>query len=108
MTTTHWRATCIQTLNHVVNDASTREEAMAIVHRSLDRWEMFVTQAVGRAAGGLRNLVLFPEFALTGYPLGESAEQWIDKACIEIPGPETERLQNLAQRLGIFIGANAY
>lgn len=103
-----WRATCIQTLNHVVNDASTREEAMAIIHRSLDRWELFVTQTVGRSSGGSRQLLLFPEFALTGYPMGETAEQWIDKACIEIPGPETERLQKLAQKFGIFIGANAY
>ena len=41
-----WRATCIQTLNHVVNDVSTREEALAIIHRSLDRWESFIAAAV--------------------------------------------------------------
>jgi len=103
-----WVATCIQTLNHVVNDVSTREEARAIMHRSLDRWESFIKAAVGRAGEGPRQLVLFPEFALTGFPMGESAAQWIDKACIQIPGPETERLQKLAQQYGIFIGANAY
>ena len=32
-----WIATCIQTLNHVVNDVSTREDARVIMHRSLDR-----------------------------------------------------------------------
>ena len=47
-----WIATCIQTLNHVVNDASTREEAMAIVNRSLDRWELFIRSAVGRGGEG--------------------------------------------------------
>lgn len=108
MTIKPWRATCLQVMNHVVNDASTREEAMQIIHKSLDRWELFIEASVGRTSGGPRNLVLFPEFALTGFPLRESAEQWIDKACIEIPGPETQRLQNAAQKFGIFIGANAY
>jgi len=74
-----WVATCIQTLNHVVNDASSRAEAMQIVHRSLDRWDLFIRLAVGRSSGGPRNLVLFPEFALTGFPLQESAAEWIEK-----------------------------
>ncbi len=108
MTIQPWTATCIQTLNHVVNDVATRDEAMAIVHRSLDRWDSFIGSAVGRSSGGPRNLVLFPEFALTGYPIGETAAEWIAKACIEIPGPETERLQAMAQKYGTFIGANAY
>ena len=103
-----WRATCIQTLNHVVNDVSTREEALAIIHRSLDRWESFIAAAVGRSGGVTRQLLLFPEFALTGFPMRESAAEWIAKACIEIPGPETERLQKMAQRFGVYIGANAY
>lgn len=103
-----WIATCIQTLNYVVNDASTREDAMAIVHRSLDRWEIFIRGAVARGGESPRQLVLFPEFALTGFPIRESAAEWITKACIRIPGPETERLQKLAQDLRIFIGANAY
>lgn len=108
MTIQPWVATCIQTLNHVVNDANSRAEAMQIVHRSLDRWDLFIRLAVGRSSGGPRNLVLFPEFALTGFPLHESAAEWIEKACIEIPGPETQRLQEMAQKYGTFIGANAY
>jgi predicted amidohydrolase len=108
MTIKHWRATCIQTLNHVVHEASTREEAMAIVNRTLDRWERFVAGVVGDGGSNLRQLVLFPEFSLTGSPRGGTTAQWIDKACIEIPGAETERLQKLAQKHGIFIGANAY
>jgi len=108
MTIDPWRATCVQVLNYVVNDVSTREEAMEIVNRSLDRWEQFVNLAAGRAANGPKQLFLFPEFALTGFPMRESAAEWIEKACIQIPGPETERLQRLAQRHGIYIGANAY
>ena len=103
-----WQATCMQVINYMVNDATTREEAMTIINRSLDRWEMFLRRSM-RRGGATRQLVLFPEFALQGFPLTDTAAQWIDKAALRIPGsPEIERLQRCAQDLGIFIGANAY
>jgi predicted amidohydrolase len=102
-----WRATCVQVINHIVNDATTREEAMAIVHRSLDRWEAFLRRGI-RGDRSTPQLVLFPEFALQGFPLHETAAEWLDKACFEIPGPEIARLQRVAQDLKIYIGANGY
>ncbi len=53
-------------------------------------------------------MFLFPEFALQGFPIHESADEWIAKACFLIPGPETERLQKLAQDKKCYIGANSY
>ncbi|MDG2321732.1 MAG: nitrilase-related carbon-nitrogen hydrolase [Rhodospirillaceae bacterium] len=100
-----WTATCMQVYCHTVNSATNREEAMAIVNKSLDRW---ITLAMGTARGDGSHLLLYPEFALTGFPLLESAEEWIEKACIEIPGPETGRLQKAAQDLKCYIGANSY
>ena len=85
-----WQATCMQVYCNLVNSARNRDEAMTIINRSLDRW---VTLIRGTARGGGRQLLLFPEFCLTGFPLTETAKEWIDKACIEIPGPITERLQ---------------
>ena len=106
-----WTATCVQVLNYTVNHATTREAALEIVNNSLDRWEILVL--VGLAPGQARpnnakQLVLFPEFALQGFPILETAEEWIEKACFDIPGPETERLQKLAQKLGIYVAANSY
>ncbi len=100
-----WTATCMQVYTHIVNSANNREDAMAIVNKSLDRW---VTLAKVAARGSGPQLLLYPEFALTGYPLHESADEWIEKACIEIPGPETGRLQQAAQELKCYIGANSY
>lgn len=100
-----WTATCMQVYTYTVNSAHSREEAMEIVNRSLDRW---VTLAMGTARAGGPQVLLYPEFALTGFPLLESADEWIDKACIEIPGPETGRLQKAAQDLKCYIGANSY
>jgi predicted amidohydrolase len=103
-----WKATAMQTNNVIVNGAKNRDEAMAIVNSSIDRWETLIRFAAGRG-GGMRNLVVFPEFNLQGFPLTESAEEWISKACFQIPGsPEIERLQRIAQDHGIFLGANGY
>lgn len=102
-----WTATCMQVYTNCVNSARNREEAMAIVNRSLDRWITLI-RATARDGARQKQLLLFPEFCLTGFPLTETAKEWIDKACIEIPGPVTERLQKEAQQLKIWIGANSY
>jgi predicted amidohydrolase len=101
-----WRATCMQVYCNLVNSARSRDEALTIMNRSLDRW---ITLIRGVARDGSSNqLLLFPEFCLTGFPLSESAAEWIDKACVEIPGPVTERLQREAQQHKIWLGANSY
>ena len=99
-----WRAACIQTHTHVLNGSADREEAMAIVHTRLDRWEQLIRV---QARAGTK-LMLFPEFNLQGYPLGEPAAEWIEKVCLDLPSPESDRIQKLAQELNVFIGANAY
>lgn len=101
-----WRATCMQVYTHVVNAATTRDEAMERINESIDRWSTLIDSVAGRGRGP--HVLVFPEFALQGYPLKESAEEWLKKACIEIPGPVTERLSAKAQEHGIYIGANSY
>ena len=53
-------------------------------------------------------LVVYPEYFLTGFPMGESAEVWRSKACLAPHGPEYEQLGALAQRHGIYLAGNAY
>ena len=52
-----WTATCMQVYCHTVNSATNREEAMAIVNKSLDRW---ITLAMGTARGGGPHLSAIP------------------------------------------------
>jgi len=100
-----WVATCMQVFTHIVNRATNRKDAMKIVNKSIDRWEELCRAAV---RGTQKQILVFPEFALQGFPLKESADEWIEKACFEIPGPQTERLQKIAQELKCYIGANSY
>ena len=103
-----WKATCMQTMNHVVNRAGNRDEAMLIINKSLDRWDELLGSLVA-SNGSIKQLYLFPEFNLQGFPLNENVNEWIEKACLRIPGSsEVERIQKMAQKYKIYIGANAY
>ncbi|MBO0603005.1 nitrilase [Sporosarcina sp. E16_3] len=53
-------------------------------------------------------LVVLPEYFLTGFPMGESIEEWKSKACIEMDGLEYEALGKVAQDNNIFLSGNVY
>ena len=100
-----WRAVCMQVYTHILNRVDNRHDAMEIVNKSLLRWSELVSSL---PKSGDKMLILFPEFSLQGFPIHENTEEWIKKACFEIPGPETEKIQNMAQNNKCFIGANSY
>ena len=53
-------------------------------------------------------LVVLPEYFMTGYPLGESIQEWTEKAAIEIDGAEYNALSSIAQENDVFLSGNAY
>ena len=53
-------------------------------------------------------LVVLPEYFLTGFPMGEAAAVWADKAALEIDGPEYRALGDLARASEVFLAGNAY
>jgi predicted amidohydrolase len=53
-------------------------------------------------------LVVLPEYAVTGFPMKESVEEWRDRACLEYNGPEYEALGKLAQANNLFLAGNVY
>ena len=68
----------------------------------------------GQIAASLRfigpdcRLVLLPEFVLTGFPMGESLEEWGEKACLAMDDPLYDALGEIAQKHRIFLAGNAY
>jgi len=53
-------------------------------------------------------LVVLPEYFLTSFPMSESIPVWIEKACLEIDGPEYNALSEMAQDNKIYLSGNAY
>jgi predicted amidohydrolase len=74
-----------------------------------------VGREVAAARGFLRGfngyetrLVVLPEYWMTGFPLGETREQWQDKAAIDVGGAESDRIAAIAQSQGVFLCSNHY
>lgn len=53
-------------------------------------------------------LVALPEYAVTGFPMKESVQEWRDRACLEQNGPEYEALGKLAQANNLYLSGNVY
>jgi predicted amidohydrolase len=61
-----------------------------------------------RFIGSDVRLVVLPEYFLTGFPMGETAAVWADKAALEMDGPEYRALGDLARASDVFLAGNAY
>lgn len=53
-------------------------------------------------------LICLPEYFLTGYPQGESIQQWTHHAALDCEGPEYAHLGKIARDLEIHLCGNAY
>lgn len=53
-------------------------------------------------------LVVLPEYFLTGFPMGEPAALWREKAALEIDGPEYQALGKAAAKAEVYLSGNAY
>lgn len=102
-----YRALALQVVCDAVNGDADRAAARTRMGATLDRLERQIKASKGFIGQDLR-LVVLPEYFLTGFPMGESAEAWADKAALAIDGPEYERLGAIAQATGTFIAGNAY
>ncbi len=58
--------------------------------------------------GAETKLVVLPEFVLTGFPMGDTVDEWREKAALDPRGPEFELLSKTAQEAGIHLAGNAY
>ena len=105
-----FRALALQTIvRPITEDVMTREEAMVIVKENLDAALNLMWKGVGNYLGGVK-LVTFPEMFLTLAPVWRKrkSSDWLDLACVEVPGPELEPLFEAARESQVYIGANVY
>lgn len=106
-----YTALALQTVCDAVNQDSSTDAARARMDAAIGR----VHGQIGSARGFLKGfngydlkLVVLPEYWMTGFPLGETREQWQDKAAIDMDGAFADKLAKLAQTFGIYLCSNHY
>lgn len=75
-------------------------ESVRKIHAQIKASKAFIGQDL--------QLVVLPEYFLTGFPMGESTAEWQDKACIHPKDEIYGALQHLAQDCGIYLSGNVY
>ena len=105
-----FRALACQTIvRPITEDVMTREDGRAIIKDNLDAALNLMWKGLGNNLGAVK-LVTFPEMFLTLAPVwrNRKSSDWLDLACVEVPGPELEPLFEAARQAEIYIGANVY
>jgi predicted amidohydrolase len=102
-----YKALALQVTCHAINQSRDRQEARSLMQTAIDRLGQQIAASLSFIGSGCR-LIVLPEYFLTGFPMGESLEDWAEKACLEMSGAEYEALGNIAQKHGIFLAGNAY
>ena len=106
-----YSALALQTVCDAVNQDKTVEDAQARMERAITRVRSQISIAKGFLKGfngyDLK-LVVLPEYWMTGFPLGETREEWQVKAAIPMDGVFADKLAGMAQDLGLFLCSNHY
>lgn len=99
-------ALALQTRCEAVN-ALSPEDAREAMLSSIARFGREIAASQAFIGEGVK-LVVLPEYALSGFPMGETPAQWRAKAALDPEGPEYAALSETAHARGVFLGVNAY
>lgn len=101
-----FRAVALQTATHAINSLGV-DDARAAIAAAIERIGRQVGAAVSWHGPDTR-LVVLPEYAFTGFPMGDPIPAWAQKAGLAPGGPEYDSLGAIAQRHSIHLAVNAY
>lgn len=102
-----YRALALQTTCHSVAGLATVGEARAAMDQAVTRIGAQVRASKAFVGPDVR-LVVLPEYALTGFPMGNPPQDWIDRACV---GPEDDTwtaLGDVARSAEVHLAINLY
>jgi predicted amidohydrolase len=97
----------LQIVCDAVNQDATPEAARARIAASIARADRLL-EASRRFMGHDIKLVVLPEYAFTGFPMGESTPLWRAKAAFDPTGAEYAALSAMAARQGVYLAVSAY
>ena len=104
---THYRAVAVQLRCDAINACAGRDASQALIDAALDRALTSIRGAIAFLGRDARLFVL-PEYFLTSFPVHETAEEWIAKGCLRVPGPETDRIGRFCTAAGVWVAGNSY
>ena len=102
-----YKALALQTKCVAVNACKGRAEAQTLMLQSLERIRRQIFAAKAFHGPDLK-LVAMPEYFLSSFPAHESAEEWREKAALDMDGLIYKAIRNLAQDTDMYLGGNMY
>ena len=102
-----YRAVALQTNCRAIAASRDAEEARAMIARNIERIGRQIPPTIAWTGSDTR-LVVLPEYVLTGFPIGESPEEWIAKACLSEGCIEYDALGRIAEKNTVFLAGNGY
>lgn len=106
-TPSSYQALALQLRCRAVNSSSSVAAARELLWANISRLSRAIP-ANKAFLGPSCKLIVLPEYILTGFPMGESFEQWREKACMTADGQEMDALCKIAQDNNIYLAVNAY
>jgi deaminated glutathione amidase len=100
-------ACALQVAVDAVHPDATRAAARQRMGASLARVDTLI-EGSRRWIGPDLQLLVLPEYFLTGFPWGESVSEWADKAALDPDGAEYAALGAIAQKHRLYLAGNAY
>lgn len=101
-----YRAIALQTTTHAVNALGEGPAREAIAHNIATVAAQ--VQAAVRWHGADTRLVVLPEYAFTGFPMGDTIDGWAAKAGFAVDGSEYDALARVAVDNSVFLVSNNY
>ncbi len=104
---TRYKALALQVACPAVNALADPAQCRNLMLQTIARLGRQIRASKAFIGPDLR-LVVLPEYFLSGFPLGETLPQWMEKACLKPDGPEYQALAQVAKDNHIFMSGNAY
>ncbi|MBX9732539.1 MAG: hypothetical protein K2X37_00615 [Chitinophagaceae bacterium] len=102
-----YKALALQVTTEAVNSCANYASAKEKMMHALSRIGKQIKASKAFIGQDLR-LVVLPEYFLTGFPMGESMEEWRDKGCIDMEGDIYDAIKQAAIDAQIFLSGNVY
>jgi predicted amidohydrolase len=102
-----YKALALQTLCQAINHCTSSEDAIVQILINIDRIRKQII-ASKKFIGSDLKLVVLPEYFATGFPMQESLNGWLNKACFSFDDDIFTSIAKIASESEIYLSGNLY